>query len=70
MENILSENRRLLTRYLSAVGCNPRTVFRIVTPLDEEQVIEMLEFCHDNPNASEAELYGMSLTICTESKDM
>ena len=33
---------------------------------DEEAVVEMLEFCHDNPDASQAQLLEMSSKISSK----
>lgn len=64
MSKVLTENQRLLTRYLTAVGCEKMAVVIAVLDLwDEDAVLEMLEFCASNPNASPATLLEMSSKI-------
>ena len=71
MKKVLTENQVLLTRYLTAIGCDRRTVFHIVSELwCEEAVIEMLEFCRDNHPASQAKLLEMSSKIYSKYKDV
>lgn len=61
MARVLTENQVLLTGYLFEIGCNTGAVFKMILELwDEEAVVEMLEFCHDNPDASQAQLLEMS----------
>ena len=64
MSNVLTENQRLLVRYLTAVGCEKIEVILMITELwDEDAVLEMLEFCKSNPNASRAQLLRASSEI-------
>lgn len=63
MSKIISENQRLLTRYLAAVGCPKSNIIHIsLTLWEEDEVLEMLEFCARNPDASPAQL----LKVCSE----
>lgn len=67
----MSENRRILTRYLAAVGCDIGTAFTIVMNLwPEYATIKMLQFCKDNPKATPEELLEMSLKIYSEYEDI
>lgn len=64
MARVLTENQRMLTGYLIAVGCKMSTVVRIISETWEPwQTIKMLEYCRDNPSATEEELSAMSLKI-------
>ena len=64
MSNVLTKNQRLLARYLTAVGCEKIAVILMITELwDEDAVLEMLEFCRNNPNASQAQLLKVSSVI-------
>ncbi len=64
MSNVLTENQKLLARYLTAVDCEKIAVILMITELwDEDAVLEMLEFCRDNPNASQAQLLKASSAI-------
>ena len=70
MAEVLTENQRMLTGYLAAVGCSRVAVLYIVMELwDEEAVIRMLEFCRDNPKATEAELLEACSKIYSKYKD-
>ena len=65
-EHVLSENRRLLIRYLAEIGCGKPAVWQIaMIDLEEEtQVLQMLQFCKENhPNLSEAKLLEVSSKI-------
>ena len=67
---VLTKNQTMLAGYLAAVGCSKGTVFSIIGELwDEEAVIEMLEFCRDNPDASQVELLEMSSRIYLKYKE-
>ena len=67
MEEIMSNNQRILTRYLAAVGCNTGVVFKIVLNLwNENAVLEMLQFCKDNPKANSAQLLKASSEIASK----
>lgn len=69
MEEVMTDNQRLLTRYLAAVGCEKGVVFSIVLELwDEDEVIEMLQYCKENPNASQTQLLRMSSEISSKHK--
>ncbi|MBQ9973912.1 MAG: hypothetical protein IJP02_03015 [Oscillospiraceae bacterium] len=64
MARVLSKNQSLLTRYLAAVGCETLAVMVMVTELwSEDAVLEMLEFCASNPDASQAQLLEASSKI-------
>lgn len=64
MEEFWTENRRLLTRYLGAVGCDTLAGLLIVTELwDEDAVLEMLEFCKNHPDANQEQLLKASSEI-------
>ena len=64
MEEILTKNQKLLTRYLAAVGCDTLAGLLIITELwDEDAVLEMLEFCKNHPDASQAQLLKASSKI-------
>ncbi|MBO5452736.1 MAG: hypothetical protein J6A69_02090 [Clostridia bacterium] len=70
MEKVLTENQRMLAGYLVAVGCSRATATRIIfNTWEPDQTIKMLEFCHDNPNATEAQLLEMSSKISSKSCD-
>lgn len=57
MAKVMTENQRMLTGYLAAVGCKKSTIVKIISETWEaDKTIKMLEFCRDNPNASEEEL--------------
>ena len=57
MQEVMTENQRLLIRYLIASGYSEATVWKIVMGLwDEEAVIEMLRFCVEHQDATQAEL--------------
>jgi len=63
MAKVLTENQRLLTRYLAAVGCPKSDIIHIsLTLWEEDEVLEMLEFCASNPDARPAQL----LRACSE----
>ena len=69
MARVLTENQRMLTGYLAAVGCKMSTIVRIISETWEaDDTIKMLEFCRDNPNATEEQLSGMSSKIYWESE--
>ena len=59
MAEVLSEHRKLLIRYLAAIGCKKSTIWQI-TMLDLEDelaILDMLQFCKENhPNLSEEQL--------------
>jgi len=64
MSKVLTENQMLLTRYLRAVGCEKLAVIVMILELwDEDAVLEMLEFCKNNPDASQAQLLQASSEI-------
>ena len=64
MARVLTENQSGMIGYLTAVGCDKGTVFKILFNVwDEMATIEMLEFCRDNQNASPAELLKKSSEI-------
>ena len=64
MARVMTENQRMLTGYLIAVGCKKSTTVRIISQVWEaDKTIKMLEFCRDNPNASEEELSNVALSI-------
>jgi hypothetical protein len=64
MAKVLTENQVLLTSYLAAVGCEKLAVIVMVTELwSEDAVLEMLEFCASNPDASQAQLLKASAEI-------
>ena len=64
MEKVFTENRKLLTRYLGAVGCEKIAALLMVTELrGEEAVEEMLEFCASNPSATQQQLLKASSEI-------
>ena len=71
MAEVLSEYRRILTRYLAAIGCKKSTIWQI-TMLDLEDelaILDMLRFCKENhPNLSEEQLLEKSLQISLEYK--
>lgn len=66
MEGVLSENRRILTRYLAAIGCKSSTIWKI-TMIDLESelaILDMLQFCKENhPNLSEEMLLEQAYKI-------
>ena len=67
MAKILTENQRILTRYLAAVGCERVAVMLMITELwDKRATLEMLEFCSNNPDASQAQLLKMSSQISSK----
>jgi len=69
MTSILTENQKLLTRYLAAVGCSKLAGLVIVTEVwEEEDTLEMLEFCARNPDASQAQLLSASSEISSRRK--
>ena len=64
MEEVLTENQDLLAGYLAAVGCEDLAVILMITELwDEDAVLEMLEFCKNHPDASQAQLLKASSEI-------
>ena len=64
MARILTENQQLLAQYLLEVGCTRMEMFRIVLEVwEEHEVIQILEFCADNPKATPQELLSASLKI-------
>ena len=70
MAEVLTENQRMLAGYLAAVGCDTGAIFKIIGELwDEDAVIEMLEFCRDNPDASQAQLLEASSKIYLKYKE-
>ena len=70
MKEVLTENQRIMTRYLASIGCDMLTTFTILTDLwDEEAVLEMLQFCKDNHPASQAQLLKASSRIYSKYKD-
>ena len=67
MAKVLTENQSLLTRCLAAVGCETVAVMLMVTELwDEDAVLEMLEFCASNPNATQEQLLKASAEIAAK----
>ena len=67
MGKVLTENQELLTSYLAAVGCEPLAVLVMIMDLwDEMAVLEMLEYCRNNPNASQAQLLKASSKISSK----
>lgn len=67
MAKVLTENQSLLTRYLAAVGCKKLAVLIMITELwDEDAVLEMLEFCASNPNATQDQLLKASAGIAAK----
>ena len=69
MTGAMSENQRMLTRYLAAVGCTRLAVFIIVTELwDKDATLEMLEYCASNPNATQKQLLEASSEIAFKIK--
>ena len=66
MAEVLSENRRILTRYLAAIGCKRSTIWQI-TMIDLESelaILDMLQFCKENhPNLSEEMLLEQAYKI-------
>ena len=71
MPKVLTENQSLLARYLFAIGFNLGMVSRVLTDTwDEDATIDMLEFCHDNPDASQAQLLEMSSKISSKYNEM
>ncbi len=70
MENIFTKNQMLLIRYLAVTGCSGIEGLYIMTRLGTgKAVIEMLEFCRDNLNASREELIEASSKIYLKYKD-
>ena len=69
MARIMTENQQLLTRYLAAVGCSKAQVLYMMAELwSEEETLEMLQFCKDNPEASPAQLLQACYTISAKYK--
>ena len=67
MAEIFTENQKLLIRYLAAVGCDKLAGLVIITELwEEEAVLEMLEYCRNNPDASQAQLLKASSKISSK----
>lgn len=69
--HVLSEERRLLIRYLAEIGCKTSTIWKItMMDLEEEiQVLKMLQFIKEHhPNLSEAQILKMSSEICSSEK--
>ena len=67
----MTENQKMLARYLKAVGCDAASIVRIIEQTwEEDKTIAMLEFCRDNPDASPAELFAMSSTIASQDEAM
>lgn len=64
MARVLTENQMLLTEYLAAVGCQTEAVLCImVRLLQEEETLEMLEFCKNNPSANQEQLLSAASKI-------
>ena len=64
MAKVLTKNQQLLTSYLAAVGCEKLAVLLMITELwSEEAVLEMLEFCASNPDATQEQLLKASSEI-------
>lgn len=64
MDMVLTENQMLLTEYLAAVGCETLAVMVMVTRVwEEEETLEMLQYCKDHPDADQAELLKASSKI-------
>ena len=59
MSGVLSENRKLLVGYLSAIGFKKSSIWQI-TMIDleeEDEILEMLQYCKENhPNIKEKQL--------------
>lgn len=70
MARVLSKNQVLLKGYLKEVGCKMSTMVRIISETwDEDKTIKMLEFCRDNPKATEEELLKRSYEISLENQE-
>ena len=64
MDEVLTENQRILARYLRAVGCSKSEALAIVMRVyGEASTLEMLEYCRTHPNASRQMLLEESLRI-------
>ena len=70
-------NKISKTKIPLGIGITPKqqsktkilTIIRIISETWEaDKTIKMLEFCRDNPNATEAQLSGMSSKISSEHK--
>lgn len=71
MENKLTENQKLLARYLSAVGCESAMALYMIMELwEEEETIKMLNYCADNLDASPAELLKACYKISSQNEAM
>ena len=67
MAKVLTENQVLLKGYLKEIGCSMATIVKVIFDTwGEDNTIKMLEFCRDNPNATEAELSEMSSRIYSQ----
>lgn len=66
MTEVLSEYRKILIRYLAAIGCKRSTIWKI-TMIDLESelaILDMLQFCKENyPNLSEEMLLEQAYNI-------
>lgn len=66
MAEVLSEYRKILIRYLAAIGCKRSTIWKI-TMIDLESelaILDMLQFCKENhPNLSEEMLLEQAYNI-------
>ena len=66
MDEVLSEYREILIRYLAAIGCKRSTIWQI-TMIDLESelaILDMLQFCKENhPNLSEEMLLEQAYNI-------
>ncbi len=57
MSEVLTENQKILIRYLAAIGCSKAVVFRIIGDLWYDPAVrEMLQFCKENHPPSQEEL--------------
>lgn len=71
MSGVLSENRKLLAGYLSAIGFKSSSILQI-TMIDleeEDEILEMLQFCKENhPNIIEEQLLTVAKEISSKKK--
>ena len=69
MPRVMSENQMLLLRYLLEVGVSKSNAVGISIDLwEEEATLEMLAYCSENPNASQAQLLKASSEISSNFK--
>lgn len=70
MARVLTENQCMLVGYLAEIGCKRSTIVRILpNTWGEDKTIKMLEFCRDNPKATEEELLKRSYEISLENQE-